>query len=59
MNNKGNISKYIVQKINTTVFPEPYKLMKNIEGVTTYLKKQLEKEYQDISQYPICHQQTI
>lgn len=44
MNNKGNISKYIVQKINTTVFPEPYKLMKNIEGVTTYLKKQLEKE---------------
>ena len=44
MNNNGKISKYIVQKINTTVFTEPYKLMKNIEGVTTYLKRQLEKE---------------
>ena len=44
MNDNGNINKYIVQKINTTVFTEPYKLMKNIEGVTTYLKRQLEKE---------------
>ena len=44
MNDNGNISKYIVQKINTTVFTEPYKLMKNIEGVTSYLKRQLEKE---------------
>lgn len=35
--------KYLVQKINTTVFTEPYKLMKNIEGVTTYLKKQMIK----------------
>ena len=33
--------KYLVQRINTTVFTEPYKLMKNIEGVTSYLKKQL------------------
>ena len=43
MNDNGNISKYIVQKINTTVFTEPYKLMKNIEGVTGYLKRQLAK----------------
>lgn len=40
----GTIKKYLIQKINTTVFTEPYKLMKNIEGVTTYLKKQLEKD---------------
>jgi len=35
------LKKYLVQRINTTVFTEPYKLMKNIEGVTAYLKKQL------------------
>jgi hypothetical protein len=33
---EGNEKKYLIQKINTTVFTEPYKLMKNIEsdGVT-------------------------
>ncbi len=36
--------KYLIQKINTTVFTEPYKLMKNIEGVTHYLKRQMSKE---------------
>ena len=40
----GNPKKYLIQKINTTVFTEPYKLMKNIEGVTTYLKRQLAKD---------------
>jgi Ser/Thr protein kinase RdoA (MazF antagonist) len=40
----GEIKKYLIQKINTTVFTEPYKLMKNIEGVTGYLKRQLAKE---------------
>lgn len=59
VNNSGNINntyvatfekedstskKYLIQKINTTVFTEPYKLMKNIEGVTSYLKKQMIKE---------------
>ncbi len=39
----GTTIKYLIQKINTKVFSEPYKLMKNIEGVTTYLKKQLIK----------------
>ena len=57
-NNSGNINntyvaifemndettkKYLIQKINTTVFTEPYKLMKNIEGITSYLKRQLAK----------------
>ena len=42
-NEDGSIKKYLIQKINTKVFPEPYKLMKNIEGVTAYLKKQMIK----------------
>lgn len=56
-NNSGNINntyiatfddnnelkRYLIQKINTTVFTEPYKLMKNIEGVTEYLKKQMKQ----------------
>lgn len=40
----GSIIRFVIQKINTTVFTEPYKLMKNIERVTKYLKKQMEKE---------------
>ena len=41
-NNKK--SKYLVQRINTNVFQEPYKLMKNIEDVTNYLDIQMQKE---------------
>ena len=43
----GSIKKYLIQKINTTVFTEPYKLMKNIEGVTSYLKRQMLKDNDD------------
>lgn len=39
----GTHKKYLIQRINTKVFTEPYKLMKNIEGVTAYLKKQMIK----------------
>jgi len=42
--NDGSRKKYLIQKINTTVFSEPYKLMTNIEGITDYLKKQALKE---------------
>ena len=42
----GNIKKYIVQKINTTVFKEPYKLMKNIDGITKWIEK-VSKESND------------
>lgn len=31
-------SKYLLQKINTNIFKEPYRLMKNIENVTNYIK---------------------
>ena len=54
MNDSGNINKtivatflengiekkYLIQRINTTVFPEPYKLMRNIMGVTEYIRKE-------------------
>lgn len=33
----GEIKSFIFQKINTTVFKEPYKLMKNIENVTNFI----------------------
>ncbi len=36
--------KYFIQKVNTNVFPEPYKLMKNIENVTAFLEKQRQRE---------------
>jgi len=39
--------KYLIQKINTNVFTEPYKLMKNIEGVTNYLKNEMKKSKDD------------
>ena len=45
-NNEGKIEKYLVQKINTTVFNNPYILMDNIEKVTTYLKNKM-NEYKD------------
>ena len=35
----GEEKKFIFQKINTTVFKEPYKLMKNIESITRWIKK--------------------
>jgi len=56
-NNSGNINKtyvatfskngeefkVLIQKINTTVFTEPFKLMSNINGITSYIKKRLVK----------------
>lgn len=37
--NNGDIKKFIFQKINTTVFKEPNKLMQNIEKVTSWIEK--------------------
>ena len=41
--NEKNISRYILQKINTNIFKDPEGLMKNYAGVTTYLKKSSRK----------------
>lgn len=35
---KKEIKKYILQKINTKVFKDPYKLMKNIENITNWIE---------------------
>ena len=57
-NNQGNINKtyivyfkkgkkelhYLLQKINSNVFNEPYLVMKNIELVTEHIRKKLEEE---------------
>ena len=44
--NEGKTEKYLVQKINTLVFNNPYILMDNIEKVTGYLKNKM-NEYED------------
>lgn len=40
----GNERKYILQEINQNVFPNPYKVMENIESVTTHIEKVNPKE---------------
>ena len=61
-NNQGNINKtyilvyeddkvkrkYLLQKINSNVFREPYLVMKNIELVTNHIKKKLEENQDTI-----------
>ena len=60
-NNQGNINKtyiltyensklhkYLLQKINSNVFTEPYLVMKNIELVTNHIKKKLIKSKDNI-----------
>lgn len=40
-------SKYILQRINTSVFTKPDELMENIENVTAFLRKKLEAAGED------------
>ena len=44
----NEIKKYLLQKINSNVFTEPYLVMKNIELVTKHIKKKLKEENDDI-----------
>lgn len=37
-------TKYIIQRINTSVFTDPYALMENIENVTAFLGKKIKAE---------------
>lgn len=41
--NKNKDIKYLIQKINSNVFKEPYLVMKNIELVTEHIKKKLKE----------------
>ncbi len=43
MNESDNITRYILQRINHTVFQEPEKLMENIVKVTTFIKNEVKK----------------
>lgn len=44
LHEQGERKRYIFQKINTNVFKDPYALMDNIVGVTTYLKEYIKKQ---------------
>ena len=48
VNDEGTEKKYVLQKINTTVFNEPYLLMNNIENVTNYCREYLKNNNEDI-----------
>lgn len=41
VNDEGKEKKYILQRINHNIFKEPDKLMENIAGVTSYLRKKI------------------
>lgn len=43
----GVIHKYILQRINVSVFKDPYLLMRNIDSVTEYCKKYLKENGED------------
>ena len=36
--------RYILQRINTSIFTKPDELMENIEGVTAFIRKKIEAE---------------
>ena len=38
-----DMPKYILQRINTNVFKDPYKLMENIDNVTKLIRKKIEE----------------
>ncbi len=46
-NKFGQINSFLLQKINVSVFKNPVELMKNILGVTDFLKKKIEKSAGD------------
>lgn len=37
---EGKKRRFLLQKINTSIFSQPYRLMKNIENVTNYMKSE-------------------
>lgn len=47
----GDKKSYIIQKINTTVFKEPYKLMRNISNITDWIEKKIRFQDKNIKPY--------
>ena len=45
-------ARYILQKVNTSVFADPVSLMKNVDMVTRYLKKHVQSEREALSLVP-------
>jgi len=46
---KTKNKKYVLQRINTSVFTKPYEVMSNIEGVTEHIRKKAREEGKDDS----------
>lgn len=44
----GKIKRYILQRVNTNVFKNPYQVMENIKNVTDFIKMKLEKSGGDV-----------
>lgn len=44
----GSIKRYILQRVNTNVFKNPYQVMENIKNVTEFIKEKLEKNGGDV-----------
>lgn len=45
---EGKKERFILQRINTNVFKDPVSLMKNVEGVTKFLRQEIEKNGGDV-----------
>ena len=45
----GSVAKYLLQRINVNVFKKPIELMENVCGVTSFLRKKIEKNGGDPS----------
>lgn len=44
-NDNGTIRKYLLQKVNSNVFQEPYLVMKNIELITGFIQQKLDSSH--------------
>jgi Ser/Thr protein kinase RdoA (MazF antagonist) len=47
-NEAGSVERYIFQRINTSIFKTPDKLMENIENITEHLKKKINEADGDV-----------
>ena len=55
----GTLKKYILQRINTDVFPAVDELMNNIDGVTKHISKKVQEEGGDVTREGLRLVQTV